>query len=76
MPFWMPFRRSQRSAKQTDALVQRMVQEWKVEPGAAREYVAGRGAYLRLKDVKKRDEYQQFQRATRWAAVDGGAARP
>ena len=76
MKISMPFWRSERSDKQTDALVQRMVQDWKVEPGAAREYVEGRGTYLRLKDVKKRDEYQQFQRATRWAAADGGTVQP
>jgi hypothetical protein len=67
MPFWS----SQRSDKQTDALVQRMVQEWKVDAADAREYVEGRGSYLRMKDVKKLDEVRQFQRAKRWATTEG-----
>ena len=33
MPFW----KTKRTDKQTDALVQRMVQEWKVSPDDARE---------------------------------------
>ncbi|MEA2597695.1 MAG: hypothetical protein QOF01_4164 [Thermomicrobiales bacterium] len=73
MAIW-PFWQSKRSDKQTDALVQRMVQDWKVSPGDAREYVEGRGDYLRMKDVKKPDELKQFQRAKRWAAADGGTA--
>jgi len=67
MFFW----RSQRSAKQTDALVERMAQDWKVSPADAREYVEGRGMYLRMKDLKKSDELRQFQRSKRWAATDG-----
>jgi hypothetical protein len=67
MPFWS----SQRSDKQTDALVQRMVQEWKVDAADAREYVEGRGSYLRMKDVKKLDEVRQFQRSKRWATTEG-----
>jgi hypothetical protein len=67
MPFWS----SQRSDKQTDALVERMVQEWKVSAADAREYVEGRGSYLRMKDVKKLDEVRQFQRAQRWATTEG-----
>jgi hypothetical protein len=35
MAIW-PFWQSKRSDKQTDALVQRMVQDWKVSPGDAR----------------------------------------
>jgi len=69
MPFWQ----SQRNAKQTNALVHRMVEEWKVSPDDARAYVEGRGSYLRMKDVKKRDELRQFQRAARWTATDGRA---
>ena len=72
MPFWS----SKRSAKQTDALVQRMVQDWKVDPADAREYVEGRGLYLRMKHVKKSDELRQFQRVKRWAVADGGADHP
>jgi len=72
MPFWS----SKRSDKQTDELVQRMVQEWKVSPDDAREYVEGRGTYLRLKDVKKPDELKQFQRAKNWAAADQRAGQP
>lgn len=72
MPFW----RSKRNDKQTDELVQRMVQEWKVSAGDAREYVEGRGTYLRLKDVKKPDELRQFQRAKNWAAADQRAGQP
>ena len=75
MPFW-PFWSAKRSDKQTDALVQRMVKDWKVNPADAREYVEGRGLYLRMKDVKKPDELKQFQRAKRWAATEGGTARP
>jgi hypothetical protein len=72
MFFW----RSQRSDKQTDALVERMVQDWKVSPADAREYVEGRGLYLRMKDVRKPDELKQFQRSKRWAVADGGADHP
>jgi len=72
MPFWS----SKRSEKQTDALVQRMVQDWKVNPADAREYVEGRGLYLRMKDVKKPDELKQFQRTRRWAATDGATDHP
>jgi hypothetical protein len=72
MLFWQ----SKRNDKQTDALVQRMVQEWKVSPDDAREYVEGRGTYLRLKDVKKPDELRQFQRAKNWAAADRRADQP
>jgi hypothetical protein len=70
MPFW----RSKRSDKETDELVERMVAEWKVTPGDAREYVTDRGSYLRLKDVKKPDELKQFQRAKNWAAADERAS--
>jgi hypothetical protein len=66
MLFW-PLKRSD---KQTDALVQRMVQEWKVSPDDARAYVEGQGTYLRLKDVKKREELRQYQRSITWAAAD------
>jgi len=72
MFFW----RSQRSDKQTDALVERMVQDWKVSPADAREYVEGRGLYLRMKDVKKPDELKQFQRTKRWAATEDVSAHP
>jgi hypothetical protein len=66
MPFW----NAKRSEKETEALVQRMVQEWKVSPDDARTYVEGRGTYLRLKDVKKIEELRQFQRSITWAAAD------
>ena len=72
MLFWS----SKRSEKQTDALVQRMAQDWKVDPADAREYVEGRGLYLRLKDLKKPDELKQFQRAKRWAATEGSTEHP
>jgi hypothetical protein len=72
MAFWQ----TKRSDKQTDALVQRMVQDWKVSPADAREYVEDRGLYLRMKDLKKPDELKQFQRAKRWAVADGGADHP
>jgi hypothetical protein len=65
MPFWS----SKRSDKQTDALVQRMAQEWKVSPDDARAYVEGQGTYLRLKDLKKREEFRQYQRSITWAAA-------
>lgn len=72
MLFW----RTRRSDKQTDALVQRMAQDWKVSSGDAREYVEGRGLYLRMKDLKKPDELRQFQRTKRWAATDGSTDHP
>jgi phytoene/squalene synthetase len=67
MPFW----NAKRSEKDTDALVQRIAQEWKIGADAARTYVEGRGAYLRLKDVKKPDELRQYQRS-----VAPGAGQP
>jgi hypothetical protein len=66
MPFW----NAKRSEKDTDALVQRMVQEWKISADDARSYVEGRGTYLRMKDVKKPDELRQYQRSITWAAAD------
>jgi hypothetical protein len=72
MSFWS----SKRSDKQTDALVQRMVEDCKVSPADAREYVENRGLYLRMKDVKKPNEFRQFQWAKRWAVADGGTDHP
>jgi hypothetical protein len=72
MLFW----RSRRTDTQTDALVQRMAQDWKVNPADAREYVEGRGLYLRMKDLKKPDELKQFQRAKRWAATGVSTDHP
>ena len=72
----MPFSSSRRSATQTDALVQRMVRDWKVDAADAREYAEGRGRYLRMKDVKKPDELKQFHRAKRWTATEAGTDRP
>ena len=66
MPFWS----GTRSEKETDTLVERMVTEWKISAEAARTYVEGRGTYLRLKDVKKPDEFRQYQRSLTWAAAD------
>jgi len=56
--------------------VQGMVKEWKVNADDAREYLEGRGAYLRMKDLKKIDEVRQFQRSKRWATTDAGASQP
>lgn len=66
MPFW----NAKRSDTQTDELVDRMVQEWKIAPEDARAYAEGRGTYLRVKDLKKPDELRQYQRSVTWAAAD------
>lgn len=71
MRFW----NAKRSDKQTDALVQRMVADWKVSPADAKEYVEGRGLYLRMKDIRKPDELRQYQRTKRLTAVDAAAER-
>jgi len=69
MPFW----NAKRGDKQTDALVLQMIAEWKISPADAREYVEGRGLYLRMKDVKNPDELRQYQRTKRLDAVDYAA---
>ena len=66
MPFW----KSKPTEKDTDALVQRMVQEWQIDPDAARAYAVGQGAYLRPKDVSKPEEQRQYRRSITWAAAD------
>jgi hypothetical protein len=66
MPFW----NARRSEKQTEELVQRMVEEWRVSAADARDYVTGRGTYLRLKDLKQPDELRQYQRTKRWGAAE------